>query len=406
MCILTAGASLTGCTSDKDQKVSLGFTEVPITTEKQDAQVDLHPITVVPVEVLKENRTLRLTGTLTPDEQSNVASRVGGMVQEVLVDRGSVVKKGELLVKIDATNAENYLAEGLASIQEIAVRLGLKDTNEKFSPAQQPEVKSAKASLNLAEITFQRNRQLHEKQVISTAELDRARSEYETARQRHEQAWSQAAQLYQSYQTARVRIRTLQQAVEDTSVTAPFAGMVSEKHVAPGETLGAGMAGPGGGGRVMTLLRIDPLRLLVTVPGRSISQVTPGQRVEFQVDAFPGRTFTGAIIRVSPALEAETRSLTVEASVANEDKLLRPGMFATAQLVLPEQKKSVFVPESAVIRRGDIARIFVVEDGIAREKVVTIEGSDADRVQISTGLEPGDRVIAEASRVSDGMRVQ
>lgn len=163
-------------------------------------------------------------------------------------------------------------------------------------------MKSAKASLDLAEITLKGNRQLHGKQVISTAELDRARSEYETARQRYEQAWNQAAQLYQGYQTVRVRLRALEQAVKDTAVTAPFAGMVSEKHASPGETLGGGMGGPGGGGRVLPLLRIDPLRLLVTVPGRSIS-------------------------RVSPALEAETRSLTVEASVANEDKLLRPGMF-------------------------------------------------------------------------------
>lgn len=407
-------ALLAGCGNRKAEKIQLGYagqTSAPAaaaedapTSATGPVQVAREHVPVVPVDVVQENGQVRLTGSLLADEQSEVASRAGGIVESILVDRGSVVRKGDVLVKLDSVNARNALAEGLASVQELAVRLGIRNPEDRFDPAQQPEVKSAKAALDLAEVTFKRNADLHARRVIATAEFDRAKSDYESARQHYEQAWHQAAQLYQSYRTALVRLRSLRQAVEDTVVTAPFDGLVAEKHVAPGEMLGG--AGGGAGSRVVTLLRIDPLRLMITVPARHITQVRPGQQVRFQVDALPGQTFTATVTRVSPALEAESRSLTVEARVDNPDRQLRPGMFATAQLLLPQQKPSLYVPPSAVRRQGEIARVYVVEDGVVREKIVTVGETTDGRVQVTTGLEAGDRVIADAAQASDGMRVQ
>lgn len=410
-------ALVPGCKAKEEQKLQLGYrqestSESAPTTASQPVQVAREQVPVAPVEVAEENNSVRLTGTLAADEEAQVASRAGGIVREIRVDRGSVVQKGDVLAVIDPIDARNAYAEGLAGVQELSVRLGLKSADEKFDPANQPEVASAKAALELAEANFKRNRELFEKKVISTAEFDRARNEFESARQRYQQAWQQAGQLYQSYRTALVRLKTLHQAVEDTTVKAPFDGLVAEKLVSPGETVtGAGRGGssgaPGGKSSVVSLVRIDPLRLLVTVPAREVSLIRPGQTVNFQVDAFPDRTFTGTVTRVSPSLETESRSLTVEARVPNPDETLRPGMFASARLQLPQQEQVLYVPSGAVRRQGEVARVFVVEDGVAREKVVTVNGDAINgRIRVLTGLDPGDIVVADAARASDGMRVQ
>lgn len=403
-------ALIIGCSADKSQKAPLGYKqEKPATTATDTAETSATPAALPPIVVAEageEDQRLRLTGTLAADEQSKVASSASGIVQEVKVDRGSVVNKGDLLVKIDPRDAENRLAEGVAAVRELLVRLNLKNPDEKFDPTNQPEAKSAKATLDLAQATFKRANELMDKKLIAPEELDRARTEYENARQRYEQALFQASQLYQSYQTARVRLRALEKAVEDTSVTAPFDGIIEEKLVSPGETVAAQMPGGQGGAQVVTLVKINPLRLLVTVPGRYISQVSQGQKLEFEVDAFPGEKFTGEITRVAPSLESSSRSLTVDAVVRNDEKKLRPGMFAAAELHLPEQRKTVYVPVGAVSRQRDVARVFVSEDGVARERVVTTGEIQSNRIEITSGLEAGDRVVAIADGISDGMKVE
>ncbi|MCX7012684.1 MAG: efflux RND transporter periplasmic adaptor subunit [Candidatus Sumerlaeota bacterium] len=384
-------------------KATLGYARTSAAKDSQPSATVNVNVPTTTVEVVTRPSVLRLTGVLVPDEKSEVASNASGIVQEMRVDRGSRVEQGDVLARLDATDAENDLAEGEAAAEELRVRLGLDQAKDDWSVEDQPEVQAAKAAVDLAIANFQRLTELRDQGAISHADYDQAEMEGRSARERYLQAVQQARQLYQSYQTALTRLRALRKAVDDTTVKAPFRGWVCEKFVAPGERISVG---PGGGGKVALLLRIDPIRLSLTVPQQSAGMVKEGQKAVFQVDSYPGRTFTAATRYISPAVDNATRSLTVEATVGNPDYALRPGMFATADLELAGQAQDLFVPAAAVQREGDVARLFVARGGVAHEVVVSTGATVGKRTRILSGLEPADVIVLAPEKVRDGDRIQ
>lgn len=360
-------------------------------------------IPAVRVGTVAQARTLRLTGSLVADEESDVASNINGIVESVAVERGSRVKKGDVLVQLDARDARNALAEGEAAVEELRVRLGLAGAGEAFDPERQPEVQTARAALDLAEKTCLRYENLSGQGIISNETSDKARTEYESAKQRYQQALHQTRQLYQSYKTALTRLNTLRKAVEDTTIRAPFDGWVLQRYTSVGERV---MANPmGADSKIVTLTKLDPLRLVLTVPQQNSALVTEGQTVTFKVDGVPDRVFTGEIRYIAPGIQASSRSLAVEAMVSNPDGALRPGLFATAELVLPETTTRLVVPESALVRKGDVATVFVVKDGIAREQVTYTGEVEGGQVEIVSGLVKDDVVVTTPDRVYDGKRI-
>jgi membrane fusion protein (multidrug efflux system) len=153
-------------------------------------------------------------------------------------------------------------------------------------------------------------------------------------------------------------------------------------------------------------MRTDPLRLVLTLPEQHVALAREGAPVEFTVGALPGRIFKGRTAHIGAMVEAASRSLTVEALVDNADGALRPGYFATARLFYPTGQQALAVPASAVLRQGDVARVFVVRDGIAREQIVTVGDEVDGKALVTGGIADSDQVVADASRVSDGARVR
>ena len=354
--------------TDSHGIASLGFTHKEADSPEDKAQKSAE-LTTVPVEIVECSSNLRLTGSLLPEEKSQVASNVTGIVLKVLVDRGSVVKKGDILVQLDPTDAQNRLNEGLALADELRMKLGIEENpsdGAAFNPLEQPEVKLAKTALNLAETKLKRSAKLLEKQAISVEEHDQHVAEAESAAQRYRQAILLAKQIYQSYQTAIVRLAALRKAVADTTIIAPFDGIIAEKHVTVGEQV---MPNPlSGGAKVATLVRMDPVRLSLTVPQQNVQNIQPGQKVKFRVDSFPQEVFTADVVRISPIVTTDTRSLVIEAQATNADGRLRPGLFITAEVELPKQHKEFYVPASAVQRQGEVGKVFVVRNDVVREQ--------------------------------------
>jgi RND family efflux transporter MFP subunit len=381
------------------EKAALGFAADVKTSAEPAATADA-PFPTAKVEVIEEDSSLPLTGSLAADEKSEIAPNISGIVAKVLVDRGSVVEKGDMLVKIDPRDAQNMLAEGKAGVEELKAALGMSDTKAPYKIEDHPGVKMAKAGLDLAEANFKRYSGLHEKGAISKAAFDQAQTEYDSAKQRHQQALYQARQLYQSYQTALAKLNLLKKGVEDTTIVAPFSGWVADKYVSEGERVST-MPGTAGG-KVVSLVKLDPLRLVLTVPQQSISLIKPGQEVKFNVDSFPDKTYTGEIRYVGPSLESNSRSLMVEAVVPNPDRTLRPGFFVTAKLTLPEKAKRILVPVAAVAKVGEVAKVYVVRDGKAKEQIVSLGETDHERVYVASGLTGGETVITAPWRVHDG----
>ncbi len=383
-----------------EEKPSLG-TLKPESAAQADAPKSGVP--TAPVESSERETTLRLTGTLAADEKSDVASNTNGIVEKVFVERGSVVKEGDILVQVDPTDVKNMLNQGVAGLEELKVRLGIRDDKTPYSVENQPEVKMAKAALNLSRVNLDRFMKLYEQDVLPKADYDRVMFECDSAAQRYEQARLQMSQLYQSYLTGQTKLDALRKALEDTSIRAPFSGYVAERLINVGERVSPSPMGKGSA--VVTLLKLDPLRLVLTVPQQSVGQITPGQTVSFKVDSMPDRSFTGEIRYVGPSVESNSRSMTVEAMVPNPEHVLRPGTFASAEVALPEKSKRLLVPTVAVVKDGDISKVFVVQDGKARELVVSTGDIRGDKIEIAGGLSGNETVITAPERVHDGDKV-
>ncbi len=326
--ILAGGLGLAACSSRAEEKAPLELADSAATQAPEPSTLSAADAPGNRADERAKGRdvTLRLTGSLIADEDAAVAANTDGIVVEIPVERGTLLDPGDLIARLDARDKENALAEGTAAAEELRAQLGLKSADAPFNVEQRPEVERAKAALELAESTHRRNVSLLTSAAIPQQDVDRSANEQVAARKSYELAIAEGERLHKSYESALIRLRSLNKAVEDTTIRAPFRGVIAEKHVSRGERLAPG-------GAVATLVRIDPLRLDLTVSERDIAKVDAGQSVSFSVPAYSGETFRATVVRLSPVLDAATRSLTIECLVANPDLRLRPGMFATATIV-------------------------------------------------------------------------
>ncbi|MBN1866056.1 efflux RND transporter periplasmic adaptor subunit [Candidatus Sumerlaeota bacterium] len=362
------------------------------------------PLKTVFVEAKKESVILRLTGTLEAAEKADVASNVDGIVREVRAERGDRVKKGDLLIQLDSTDARQKLAEAAAGAEALRVRLGLKSSREEFDEKNQPEVRLAYAALKLSEANWSRLNNLHEQNVISQTEFDQANAELVAGRERYEQALVQARQLYRNYLQSLAQLDIRRKAIEDTSIVAPFDAQVLERYASLGEKV---MSNPmGSDSKIITLVKIDPLRLALTVPQQDVRSIREGQEVEFQVDSFPGERFKGLVKYISPSVAGQNRALTVEALVANSEGRLMPGMFATAELATGDERTRLYLPASAQFRSGDATMVYVIENDLARRRVIATREAEGGTVEILDGLRAKEEVVADPAQAAENAPVR
>jgi membrane fusion protein (multidrug efflux system) len=295
---------------------------------------------------------------------------------------------------------EASLREAEANAAQLEARLGLAP-DQAFDPARVPDVLNAKASLDWAESDFARIKSLLDQKVVSQAEYEQRLTQVNSARQQYQLAQNVAQQSYRSLQAARARIDLARKAAADTVVRAPFAGIVAERLVSTGDYVSKG-------NKVATVVRIDPVRVELTVPEQYLSLITTGQAVRLTVDAYPNEVFTAKVRFVSPSLKSDQRALTVEAIAANADARLKPGLFATALLQQPTPAPALLVPASAIETVAGTSRVYVVAAGNKiEERIVTLGEKVGDRIELSSGVKAGEKVAANPrGKLADGVRVQ
>ena len=386
--VLLAGAALTGaCTAAgkaADTAPAAAAVAVPVSATAAAEQ----PIT----------RFIRATGSLTAEEQADVAAEIAGRIVATPVERGTAVGEGAVLVRVSPAEADAQAQEAEANAAQIEARLGMAE-GRRFDVNAVPEVQTAKASYDLATNEFNRIKSLLDQRVVSQSEFEQRRTQMEATRQQFDAARNGAAQQYQALMGARARVALAHKSVSDTTVRAPFTGLVAERLVSVGDYVTKGM-------KVAIVVKVTPLRVQLTVPEQFVSAVKAGAPVTFQVDAFPGREFTGTVRYVSPTLEANKRALTVEAVVPNQSGDLKPGLFATARIEQPERTPAVMVPTSAVQTTAGTSRVYVVSNGTVEERIVTV-GQQADAfIEIATGLKAGEQVATKnIAKLFDGAQV-
>lgn len=343
-------------------------------------------------------RFIKVTGTLAAEEQADVAAETQGRVVATPVERGTRVAQGSDLIRIAAVEAEAQATEAQANAAQIEERLGLTE-GAAFSLDRVPEVANARANLTLAEGDFERAKMLFDRKLLSQAEFDKSSAQAEVARRQYDIARNTSMQQYQALLAARARVSLARKAVADTVVRAPFSGVVGERLVSVGDYVTRGM-------KVASVLRTNPLRLQLTVPQQYSVDVGVGRKVSLEVDTAPGKTFTGVVRYVSPALQTESRTLVVEAVVPNDDGSLKAGTFATAQIEQESKEPGILVPAAAVRTIGGTSRVFVVATDRAEERLVTLGQTVDDLVEITSGLKTGERVAtSNVTQLVDGARV-
>lgn len=322
-------------------------------------------VSTAPVITSAAAVTIEATGSFAAAESSDVAPEVSGRVIETPVDVGSFVTRGAVLVRLLGTDATLRLDESRAAATRAEANLKL-----------------AESQNTLAQTTAQRYASLLATGDVSRTVADQARTQAETQIQTVATARASVAE-------AQAQLALAEKALGDVAVTAPFPGFISARQVSVGEYVQP--MNP-----VVTLVEIDPLRLQLTIPGVQAGAVAPGQQVSASVDAFPGRAFTGTITAVSPSVDPQSRSFTVEARVRNQDSALKPGMFAVATIDQGRKEQAFYVPRSAVSEdvNTDSFRVFVIdESNRAHLRVVQLAArSPAGQVRIVQGVNEGERV--------------
>jgi membrane fusion protein (multidrug efflux system) len=356
-------------------------------------------ISTVAVESRAIDRYLRVTGSLMADAQAEVSAETAGRVIETPVERGTRVARGALLVRISPSETSAQLLEADANAAQIEARLGLA-AKQPFDRSLVPDVMNARASLDFAEAEFNRMRSLLDQKVISQSEFDQRRTQLEAAKQNYQAALNLADQSYRSLEGARARVALARKAVADTAVRAPLAGLVAERLASVGDYVTRGQ-------RVATVVRVDPMRVELTVPEQHVSMVKVGQQVRLTVDAYPGEEFAATIRFISPSLRSDQRALTVEAIAANADVRLKPGLFATALIRQPDAAPALLVPAGAVETVAGTSRVYVVKDNVVDERIVTTGERVGTDVEITSGVSKGEIVASDPKgRLEDGQQVK
>jgi RND family efflux transporter MFP subunit len=359
----------------------------------------LRQVRVVPASEVRVPRTVSATGTLAAEDQAVLGTKVAGRLSQVAVDMGSRVRKGQPIARIDPGDYRLRVEQAEAALQQARARLGLPPTGagDRTDPEQTGIVRQAAAMLNEARQTHGRMVELSKRQLISRAELDAATAQLGVAEGRYQDAVEEARNRQAVLAQRRSELELSQQQLADTVIVSPIDGAVRQRQATVGEYLGAGAP-------VATVVRIHPLRLRLAVPERDAPAVRAGQQVRLTVEGDRGR-HAGRVVRLSPSIAEDNRTLLVEAEVPNEQGALRPGSFAKAEIVVEADQRVVTVPSNAVVTFAGIDKVFTVARGKAQEKRVRAGRRVGEGVEITEGLSAGERVIVQPGTLVSGQPV-
>ena len=301
------------------------------------------------VEPRALERSLPLTGTLSPLNEATVKAKVAGELVQVTVREGETVKQGQMLARIDQT--------------EVMARVAGK----------QADMEAAKAQLVWAGKNRSTQHALLEKKFISQNAFDSVQSNYDVA----------VAKL----RAAGADLVVAKKSLGDSVLVAPFAGIVAQRHAQAGERVALDA-------KVVTIVDLSRLELEAAVPAALIGKVKIGQTVTFRVDGFGERPFEGRIERINPATVSGSRAINVYAVIANSEGLLRGGMFAQGAANLERVDGALVIPASSVREEIGQTYVYAFVDGKVAKKMVKVGPADAaGRMQAFEGVAAGDRIV-------------
>jgi membrane fusion protein, multidrug efflux system len=299
-----------------------------------------------------ESRSLRpfveSIGTLNPYETVNVSSELDGILRAIHVDEGSAVTRGQLITEIKETDYRLALEQAEAVL------------------------KQAEAALANTKLEHQRKEALYREELVT--------------RQQFDDVVARLALAQGDVEKAKAGVDLAKEKLTKTKIYAPMLGSVREKKVTAGDYVRNGTL-------LVSIIRTDMLKLSFTVTEKDVGRLQTGQDVVFAMDAFPGREFRGRVKTLYPGLEEKTRSLQVEAEVANTDRVLKPGLFARVTLFTGPSRDTVVAPINALLYDNATTKLFVVDGNRAKERTVRLGRKYGEFMEITEGLKAKETVV-------------
>jgi len=383
--------------------VSCGGSKANVRNENASAQPAVVDVTTAPAIMRELPQFFEATGSLTSDQQTDVAPSVAGKVVAIGVDLGSYVKRGQMIVRLDDVDAKLRVQQAQAQLEQ--AKAALRQAEEKagiragqsFDPNRVPEVANARVALELAEKNLRRAEKLIESGDVSRSSYDQQKAQRDQLKEAYESALSLARQNFAAVATARANVANVesqlglaQRSLSYSLVFSPIDGYVAERTADLGEYVSPS-------GKVATIVRTNPLRVRIDIPEQAIPVVNAGQSVSVTTSAWPDRNFSGRIARISPNVTPTSRTLTVEAEIENGSGALKPGQFATVRILQSRAQPAVLVPSRAVRTESAVSRVFVIKDGRAQERLVQLGQTEGDLVAIKSGVALLLEDVAEAA---------
>ena len=344
-------------------------------------------VQVVAASLQSWPQSYEATGTVRARTTATVASRVMGYVQRVDARVGDRVRAGQMLVTIDARDLEANLRRAEAGLAEA----------QSAVPEVENAIAAARANLDLAQSTFRRMQDLDQKKSISSQEFDEASARLKSAQANYEMVVPRRAQIQSKIAQAEQEQRAARITLGYASIAAPFAGVVTAKSVEPGN-----LAAPGA--PLLTIEQEGSYRLEAEVDESRLAAVRPGGSARVSLDALEC-SFDAQVSEVVPEVDSASRAYTVKIELpAMKD--LRSGLFGRASFPVGG-RQILAVPAAALQQRGQLQSVFVVENGVARVRLITAGGRRQDALEVLSGLSAGESVVVAPSvTLADGAPVE
>ena len=352
-------------------------------------------VAVAPVVERPAAHSIEVVGSLEAQDDVTVSSQGSGNLDEISIDVGSQVRRGQTIARIDPRELNLKVAQAEAALRQAEARLGIAPGG-KLDPERTPDVRQARAAMERARYDLTAAKNLVENGDISKQQLDVYQKTFEQAEARYQAALENVRNLDAQVEEKRAALDLAKKQFVDTAVISPITGVVKEKTASRGEYMQPGKP-------IATIVQINPLRLKLEVPEAFAANIKIGQEVSLKVDSFAGQQFAGTIRRINPSVDEKNRSLVAEAEVKNDRGSLKPGMFARAEIVANRGGTALMVPEKSVVSIAGVNKVFVVDGDHAAERLVKLGGRDGALIEITDGVKLGDRVITtNIDRLHDG----
>tara|TARA_R110002049_G_scaffold185580_2_gene353777 strand:+ start:42 stop:1538 length:1497 start_codon:yes stop_codon:yes gene_type:complete len=371
-----------------------GTEEVLVQAKKAELEtIEAETLTVT----LRDWPTIvRSQGNLDADEQSVVGSEASGRVAEIHVDLGDFVRRGDPLITLDQDDARLLVVQAEAQLRQARAAVGLQEGMpiEKLDPKASPPVREAEAMRDEAKLALERSARLLQQNAIAQSEYDQADAAERVASSRYSSALNGVREKIATIGVRQAELSMRQQQLDNATVRAPFDGYVQQRNVALGTYVTVGQM-------IAVMVRTHPLRFRGTIPERHAQSLRVGQKVRLQIESVD-QPRTAEITRISPTLSPLSRTLEFETEIANEDRALRSGLFAEAEVEIDPDAQAIVIPEAAVVAFAGTRKVWKVVDGVATEQPVVTTDRRGGQCRVVDGLEIGDVILVdgESGRVA------